>query len=228
MKTAVAILLCSLALNARADLSSFNFSVNEAVPDGSSVGVQNTQTISPGGGAINSVQVALHLTPLGNDGGWFGDLYAYLRHADSSGTVSSILLNRVGRTASNTGGLSAGPTVDIMFTETGPDIHLLAGPVGALLTGEFTADARAIDPALAFDTTSRSAGLDGFDGMDADGDWTIFVADVSGGNQYRLDSWGLTLETETLAAPVPETTSLSLLSVVLGSLAFATSKTRRR
>ena len=212
--------------SAQASSHTFNYSVNSAVPDDTSLGIQNTQTISdPFLGLITGASVQLRLSPLGNGGGWLGDIYAYLRHTDSSGTALSILLNRTGKTASNPAGLSDGPVVDITLTDNpaDPDAHLVSSPLGASFTGSFSADGRLIDPNSVLDTSPRLAGLDVFDDMDASGDWTLLVADLSGGNQYRLDSWSLTLET---VQPVPETMNPGLIAGVFAALAFFHRKRR--
>ena len=208
--------------------NTFDYAVGVAVPDDSSLGIQNTQTISdPFLGLITGASVQLRLSPLGNNGGWLGDIYAYLRHTDSSGTALSILLNRTGKTASNPGGLSDGPVVDITLTDNpaDADVHLVSSPLGASFIGTFSADGRLIDPNAVLDTSPRLAGLDIFDGMDASGDWTLLVADLSGGNQYRLDSWSLTLQTES----VPETVNTSLLlGIGAAGLAFFSRNPRPR
>jgi subtilisin-like proprotein convertase family protein len=180
---------------------SFNYPVGSNIPDDSSLGIQDTRTVADPNGPLDNVQVSLQLTPVGPDGGWIGDLYAYLRHTDAFGTHTSILLNRIGRTSLNSAGLSDGPAIDITLTAGGPDIHALTSPLGASLTGQFGADGRAIDPNVVLDTTPRTAGLAVFSGAIPNGDWTLFVADLSGGSQYRLDSWELDL---TSHPPVPE------------------------
>jgi hypothetical protein len=205
--------------------TTYDYFVGGAVPDDSSLGIQNTSTISDPLGLITGTRVELRLSPLGNDGGWIGDMYAYLRHTDSSGTASSILLNRIGRTASNPGGLGDGPVVDVTLTDSpgDTDVHLASSPLGANFSGSFSADGRAVDPDFVLDTSPRLAGLDVFDGMEADGDWTLLVADISGGNQYQLDSWSLTLETSN----VPETMNPALIGLVIAALGFFSRKQRR-
>jgi hypothetical protein len=226
-----AALMVLSAVNARAASDSFSYFVNAAVPDDSVLGIQDTRTISDPSGLLTGVSVQLQLTPLGQEGGWLGDLYAYVRHTDSSGTATSILLNRIGRTSGNSAGLSDSPVLNITLTglASDPDIHLLSGPLGANLTGTFSADGRLIDPSLALDTTPRLAGLDVLNGMEASGEWTLFVADISGGNQYRLDSWTLNLDTEEIETPpeaVPEATNVALMAFVLAGLGWATRRAR--
>ena len=92
------------------------------------------------------------------------------------------------------------------------DIHLSPGDPG-LLTGRWEADGRFIDPDLVVDTDPRNAGLDQLFGLDPDGEWTLFVADLSTGSQHTLRSWELSI------TGVPEPTSLALLLVAAPFLA---------
>jgi subtilisin-like proprotein convertase family protein len=221
----IGLALCG-GLTSRATSFSADYLVNKDITDSDDTGLQDTHTIVDSNGPIESVQVSLQLTPVGASGGWIGDLYAYLRHSDSSGTYTSILLNRIGRTLGNSAGLGDSPVINITLTVSDPDIHLLTTPLGANLNGSFGADGRLIDPANVLDTDPRTAGLGIFNGTNPSGDWTLFVADLSGGNQYRLDSWQLQLESKSLAVP-ESTNSLALLSIVFASLALVRSVNKR-
>lgn len=229
MKTLIIALALSPIL-AHGATHSFDYAVGLDVPDDSILGVQNTHTLTDLG-TLTSVQVSLSLTPVGPGGGWIGDLYAYLRHNDGSDTATSVLLNRIGRTADNSAGLSDGPAINITLAVDGFDIHNLTSPLGGALAGTFAADGRLVDPSLALNTDARTAGLAAFAGMQSEGDWTLFVADASGGNQYRLDSWSLLLETQIPddpgnPQPVPETSSLALLGMIIGTIAILRGQNR--
>jgi hypothetical protein len=63
--------------------------------------------------------------------------------------------------------------------------------LGALATGTYQPDARGADPGLVTDLSPRSLFLSGFNSLDADGDWTLFVADLSDGDVATLDNWSL-------------------------------------
>ena len=91
MKTLKIVSSCfaSILLIASAQGASYTFDVGAAVPDDSSLGIQNTSTITDPLGLITGTRVELRLSPLGDHGGWLGDMYAYLRHTDSSGTALS-------------------------------------------------------------------------------------------------------------------------------------------
>jgi hypothetical protein len=64
-----------------------------------------------------------------------------------------------------------------------------------------------VNPQFVLATDSRTRLLDQFNGLDANGDWTLFVADVSTGEQATLISWGMSITTVAL---VPEPSSLAL------------------
>ena len=91
------------------------FSVNKVIPDGQPTGLSDTEnlTFGPGLNSISSLQVTLTIA-----NGYNGDYYAYLVHDGGF----AVLLNRVGRTATDSVGYSdAG--MDVTFSESGNDIH---------------------------------------------------------------------------------------------------------
>lgn len=142
---------------------------------------------------------------------WNGDYYAYLHH--EGGT--SILLNRIGKTASNTIGSG---TVGLQITlsdQAENDIHDVTASSG-MLTGSYQPDARNVDPDVAVNTTSRTAFLSTFQGMAADGEWTLFIADMSGGDQAVLVNWGLKIT----GAPIPEPSGVILLACGMSMVMF--------
>jgi hypothetical protein len=192
----------------------FAFAVNTDIPDGDLLGFADTRTLPPSPAAILSVAVTLELTPLGA-GGFLGDLYATLTH---EGGGYAVLLNRPGRSSERSFGYSDGPAVNISLADDAPaDIHqyrlTLSGselvPLAGPLTGHWQPDGRAVDPMVITSGDPRDALLGSFVGVNAAGRWTLFVADVSGGGEYRLESWALTL------TPVPEPSGM------LGALAYA-------
>ena len=64
-----------------------------------------------------------------------------------------------------------------------------------------------MNPATVTDLSARSAFLGAFNGLDPNGTWTLFVADVSGGDVSTLVSW----ELEITAVPEPTTWALGIL-----------------
>lgn len=186
---------------------------NGLVPDGNSAGWSDTRILSglPAYG-ISDVVLSLSLS-----GGWTGDLYAYLAH----GTGFSVLLNRPGRTSADGFGYDD-TTLNIRLSDAAAngDIHLYQGVsgYGTLLgsAGTFAPDGRAVNPLGATDADPRTALLSQFAGSDPNGEWTLFVADLSrGGGQAAVQSWGLSI------VSVPEPSALLLLAGGLTSLLWA-------
>jgi subtilisin-like proprotein convertase family protein len=184
------------------------------IPDGDLNGIQSSQTLSLLSGTVSDVNVTLTVS-----GGFNGDFYAYLFHNNTS----AILLNRVGRGSSSDVGYpdaGFGPNPAIRFTfddQAAHDVHLYQTFSFVLnsngqLTGTWQPDGRAIDPlspASAFDSAARLSLLGMFNGMDPNGSWTLFIADVSPLGQGTLVNWGLQLTT------VPEPGSALLLGLGL-------------
>ena len=180
--------------------------LNAAIPDGNVNGYQNTLTLSGHGSdenVITDVNVKLNIS-----GGFNGDLYVYLSH--SSGF--SVLLNRAGRTAFNTFGYGDAGFNITLDDQTGTDIHAYGGNGGNQLTGTWQPDARNMDPALAIQIAPRNAYLDSFNTLDPNGAWTLFVADMSGGDTSTLVSW----ELDITAVPEPATVALGIFALAFG------------
>lgn len=191
--------------------NSSSTSVNTLIPDGNPSGLASTASFSGISGAISDVTVNLDIT-----GGFNGDLYAYL--TGPSGGFA-VLLNRSGLTSGNSFGYSD-TGFNITLSDGSPNIHLyqLDTPTfngSGQLTGTWAPDGRNIDPQSSgstFDSTSPTANLSSFIGDTANGQWTLFVADLSSGGQATLVSWGLTVVT------VPEPTTWTLVAGGFGAL----------
>ena len=209
----------ALAGAAHATLFSYNFDsgLNNGgvIPDGNTSGWSDTRTINnifnpPPDGEHNDTIVDVNVR-LNISGGYNGDLYGYLVH--SSGFV--VLLNRVGVAAS-------APASSFGYSDTGfnvtldssaaNDVHFYGrnGPAfngSGQLTGSWQPDGRNIDPASSpatFDSASRGS-LDSFNTVGANGTWTLFLADLAGGDTSTLVSWGLDISV------VPEPATWALL-----------------
>ncbi|MCX6872188.1 MAG: PEP-CTERM sorting domain-containing protein, partial [Verrucomicrobia bacterium] len=163
----------------------FSKLVNTEVPDNDASGLASVLAVAGGGQTITGMEVILDTR-----NGWNGDLYAYLEHNG----VISVLLNRPGRTAADPAG-AASSGMQLRFADSAPtDIHTaISGTFGVLASGTYQPDARAADPDLVTDTSPRSLYLSGFTGQVADGNWTLFVADLSGGDVATLGTWSLSL-----------------------------------
>jgi subtilisin-like proprotein convertase family protein len=196
----IVLLLLALARPAQADfVQTFNtgFQNGGVIPDGSLTGWSDTVNVSVPGTSLNQmtdVSVTLNLS-----GGWNGDLYAYLVH--NSGFA--VLLNRVGRGTGDAPGYgNAGMNV-VLNDAGGVNIHSYGG--AGVPTGTYAPDGRNIDPLslpATFSATLPTALLSSFNGLNGNGSWTLFIADVSGGDVSKLTSWGLDI------AAVPEPASL--------------------
>ena len=195
----IAGLLLALVRPAQADfVQTFDtgFQNRGEIPDGSMTGWSDTRTLSGAPrGPITDVSVTLNVS-----GGWNGDLYAYLVH-DSG---FAVLLNRVGRGTGNEPGYgNAGMNVVLSGAGSGGNIHWYGGL--GVPTGSYAPDGRNISPlssGATFSSTSPSALLGSFHGLNANGNWTLFIADVSHGDQSTVTSWGLDI------AAVPEPGSI--------------------
>ncbi len=223
MKKQIRILMLLLltALASRADLTNLTVNVtnNTVIPDANPVGITSTLGVSGMIGGTTNITVNLNIT-----GGFSGDLYAYL--ISPTGTMV-VLVNRAGENSGNYFGYSdAGynvtfdnsSTTNIHNYQTGS--YTLNG--SGQLTGTWATDSRAISPLAApsvFDASPTGNTLANYYGSSPNGVWTLFVADLSGGGQSTLVSWGLSVVT------VPEPQTWTILG---GGLAACWLMIRRR
>lgn len=194
-------------------------SVNSVIPQDDPVGMTSTISFSGVAGVVTGVTLTLDIS-----GGFNGDLYASLTGPSGSMTV---LLNRVGMSGTDEFGYSD-TGFNVTFADGAPNIHSyqLDTPVfdgDGALTGTWAPDGRTVDPGSpgsAYDTAAPGPDLSVFNGSAADGAWTLFVADMSGGTSATLVSWGLTVVT------VPEPQTWLLLAGGVGVL-FALNRRRK-
>jgi subtilisin-like proprotein convertase family protein len=188
------------------------FANGGVIPDGNATGWSDTRTVTMTGvpdNIILDVNVRLNIS-----GGYNGDLYAYLVH--SSGF--SILLNRSGKTGSDAFGYGdAGYNITLDDDAANGNIHLYQtalNPNGAALTGIWAPDARNVNPATVLDTDTPSSGamLGTFNGLNGNGTWTLFLADMAGGDVSTIQSWGLDISV------VPEPTTWAM--IIFGGVAL--------
>jgi subtilisin-like proprotein convertase family protein len=162
--------------------------VGEVIPDGNAVGLVSGLDVTTPITSISRVTVTLEI-----EGGFNGDLYAYLSH----GAGFAVLLNRVGRTELDpTGHLDIGFSITLDDDAVAGDVHryreaLDWEPLPGPLTGTWQPDGRTTDPAEVLDTDPRTAMLASFAGLDPNGHWTLFVADADGGGEATLVRWGI-------------------------------------
>ncbi len=207
-----ALILGAQALPVGAAFESYSFTPGLAIPDGPSYGAADIHTISSSILAITAVEVSLNISSEFN-----GDLYGYLQHG--SGFV--VLLNRVGKTAGNPYGYdNTGFNVTLSGAPLLNDIHNyqnfspLYNGSGQLI-GTWAPDGRDVDPATAVDTDSRSALFSSFNTLNANGDWTLFLADISYGGASTLNSWTLNITGELTPIPEPVNVALAVFALIV-------------
>jgi hypothetical protein len=193
------------------------FANNGMIPDHDPAGWQNSQTVDVGGGwTVTDVGVRLNIS-----GGWNGDLYGYLRYEAAGGGQERlfILLDRVGY--SGTGNGYNDPGLAISLSDVGGfglENYQAHDPVynsSGQLTGTWRPD----------NGTTRFGGPGGvFTGVDPNGTWTLFFADLAPGDQSQLMSWGL----EISAVPEPTVWALAIFGIGAGGVVGVRTWRRRR
>lgn len=194
-----AVLLGSVAATAEGTFV-FDFAnLNGAIPDASSSGLYVTRQLRLPPAPVAKVTVRLGILPRDGSSVFNGDLYVGLTHGDEY----AVLLNRVGRRGDSALGYGDnGFQVRFDDGAAGGDIHAYrlavsgdhtAGlqPQGAPLDGVWAPDGRKVNPATVLLSDPRTALLDAFNGRDANGAWTLFVADWETGGLAKLDRWAL-------------------------------------
>jgi subtilisin-like proprotein convertase family protein len=194
-----------------------------AIPDNNPSGWAHTFAPSVPNASVTDVNVTLDIA-----GGFNGDLYAYLVH----GAGFSVLLNRTGRDTGNPYGYATqgfGVTLDddapLVGGTLAADIHVYGGlsPVYdgvGRLTGTWQPDARTDDPAtVGAGTANRTAFLSSFNGLDSDGLWTLFIADLSPLGVSTVQ--GVTVE----VTQIPEPDGAA--AILLGAIAVRLLRRRR-
>jgi subtilisin-like proprotein convertase family protein len=167
---------------ARAVLHTTNWTAGAVVPDNNFSGWVNSQTVGAAGTITpGSLLVCLELT-----GGWNGDLYAYLLHD----TGFAVLLDRVGYTGVGCGYGTAGMSV---WLTDGMGIGNI----------ETTAAPNSVNAGSPYSRSGYAGSLSSFDGLNAGGTWTLFIAHLSSGGVTTVQSWGLQMDI--VAVPEVET-----------------------
>ncbi|MEP2776552.1 MAG: proprotein convertase P-domain-containing protein [Luteolibacter sp.] len=199
-------ILCVLfpvAANAASTTFTQTWNISTAIPDNDDVGFTDMRTVSaPEITEIESMTVNLTLS-----GGWNGDLFAYLVH-DSG---FSVLLNRVGKDSANPDGAGSSG-LNITFSEgASSDVHTTIPLTGIMVSGNYQPDGRTTDPLFVDSGDARTAMLGSFTGLDANGIWTLFIADQAAGDTSTLESWSLSIT----GVPEPTTALLGGLGMLL-------------
>jgi hypothetical protein len=192
------------------------------------VGVTHQQVVSGVPGTIAALQV--QLTVSSRDAGpmFNGDLVATLSH--DSGYV--VLLNRVGRRPDSAVGYGDNG-FNLTLTDTAAaDVHTYRVSLGGSdfvpissadpavpLGGSWQPDGRVAAPESVVTGSPRITSLAAFNGLNPNGTWTLFFADMGAGGLAQMESWNL----EFTVVPEPEVTAS-----VSGAALFALALARRR
>ena len=165
-----------------------------SIPDGNPVGVSftgNYDQAAPGA-TVSGLTVDLSIS-----GGYNGNLYAYL--VAPNGTMV-LLLNQPGVTGGNPFGY-AGSGLNVTLTDA-------TTYLGNQVTGIQTT---AETPGQIFAGTYNAAGTLGtFNNSSANGNWTLFFADMAaGGGQAQLTGWSLDIT----AVPEPINVALAIFGI---------------
>jgi len=168
-------------------IESYTFTTNRVVPDGNAAGLSDVRNIASVVGSITAITVHLKLT-----GEYNGDLYAYLRHSNGF----TVLLNRPGKTTANAYGYpDSGSDVALLIGATNGDVHVYQNvttpSAGSPLTGAWEPDGRTADPTNVTTISPQSTSLTNFNGLNAAGQWTLYLADMESGGTNMLTEWGL-------------------------------------
>jgi hypothetical protein len=182
----------------------FSWTGAAIIPDGDLSGLAlminpNTQV-----GVLTEVSISLE-----TEGGWNGDLYAYIWHA---GEIT-VLLNRTGRNSTNPAGSGASGFSLILEDSATTDIHGISGSTGIKVAGTYQPDGRNVHPLSVMDNDTRSTNLGTFTGDNAAGEWRLFVADVAPGGTASVTGWTVKLTGEVV--PEPATASLGAFAALL-------------
>ena len=204
MKFFLVILLVLTSRWAEATLASQTFTPgNGTIWDGNPVGTSFTGNFNQTGfnSPVLAVSIGFNIT-----GGYNGDLYAYL--VAPNGTVV-VLLNQPGTGVfgSAASGFGNGTANSFKLTDTGASsIQGVDGTPGQAVMGSYSVDATSGNSLNNFVTSGASA----------NGNWTLYFADLSsGGGTSYLHDWTLNLTV------VPEPVPLALLTFLAMLLALA-------
>ena len=195
------------------------FTPNLTMADNDLTDVTDSRVLSGYSGVITDVNVSLNITGLPPNGAYNGDFSVYLTH--SSGF--SVLLNRIGTTAADALGFADDGLNVVLDDEAAIDIHVHTGggTLPGALTGSWKPDGRNISPDAVVDTDPRTAVLSSFDGLGANGTWTLKVTDASQGFQGVLKSWSLDLAGILPTTTVPDSALPSGMLAGMMGICFA-------
>ena len=158
-----------------------SFSPNATIPEGNPVGLTFAETVSgiPGGSILSGLTISFNVS-----GGYNGDFIISLR-APSGVSVS--LLNLPGVSGGNPYGYG-GSGLNLTLSDAAPNsIQSTPQTPGAVVTGNYQA----------------AGSLSSLYGSPANGNWTLFFADVgTGAGSPTLNSFSLNMDITAVPEPV--------------------------
>jgi len=167
--------------------------LNTAIPDGQTAGINSKLTLNAPGQTVDNVRVFLEIQGTGVGGAWNGDYYAALVHDNKR----AVLLNRPGLSSLDPVGYSDNGFNVTFDDNAAVDVHRYRQSLTPAslqpVTGTWQPDARGELPHLVTVDSIRSQFLSIFDDTPANGDWYLVVADYEFGGTGRLVRWGLEL-----------------------------------
>ena len=134
------------------------------------------------------------------------DLYAYLSHTYNGNTVTVTLMN-------TPDGLT-GTGMNITLSDTGINGNIQDAVSDTSLSGTYI-------------PSGGSMAFQGYNGMNPNGNWTLFIADIYG--EYRatsqtLTSWSLTLD----VVPEPVNVALGVFGMLFAVIVVVSRRAKRR
>jgi subtilisin-like proprotein convertase family protein len=187
-------------------------------------------------GTVDTNSFRVYLNLVGDANGVNSDMYITLTAPTGE---MAVLLNRVGVSSASSSGYSDNGLNITLFDgvdsahTTITDVHWyntdpLYGSDGnnqGQITGIFKTDGRDINATTSdnglFSSTARTKTLASFEGIDPNGQWSLYVADAATGGQMALKSWGLDF------TPIPEPQQYAMV-MGAGLMAFAFYRNRMR
>lgn len=177
------------------------------IPDNDPTGWSDTRTVTLSNpqALIQQLRVTLDILS-----GWSGDLVVYLRHETPGGTGFSYLLNRVGKS-----GLLEWGYGDAGFGPLGSSSFRLSDSAAADVHN-YTSHAPVYNSLgqLTGDWKPDGSSFSSFRDLNASGTWTLFAADLSGGDVSTVRGWGL--EIAAVPEPLVQIPALVLLGWAVG------------